>query len=141
MSVVENSRRQFIKQALLSFFAIPLTRHRVFSSADSVVVKLDGQVDDLGNELVSFGLPLPSGFLTDSQRVRVLAEDGSELVAAIRSLEPWRVGGHDGSIRSLLIQFKLGFSKQSTQRVTIRFDRQSKKTISEFASIASTLRD
>ena len=136
-----NSRRLFIKQALFSFFAIPLARHGVFSFAESVVVKLEGQVDDLGNELVSFGLPLPFGFLNDSAKVRVVADDGSELAAAIRSLEPWRVGGRDGSIRSVLVQFKLDFSKQRTQRVTIRFDRQPKRTSADVASIATTLRD
>jgi len=140
MSVVENSRRRFIKQALLSFFAIPIARHGVFLATESIVVRLEGQADDLGNELVNFGLPLPSNFLNESKKVRILAEDGSELIAAIRSLEPWRVGGHDGSIRSLLVQFKLDFSKQRNQRVTIRFDRQTKST-AEFAPITPTLRD
>jgi hypothetical protein len=140
MSVVENSRRRFIKQALLSFFAIPIARHGVFLATESIVVRLEGQADDLGNELVNFGLPLPSNFLNESKKVRILAEDGSELIAAIRSLEPWRVGGHDGSIRSLLVQFKLDFSKQRNQRVTIRFDRQP-KTTAEFAPITPTLRD
>src|SRR5438874_1343155 len=107
MTVAENSRRAFIKQALLSLFAIPLTRHRFFPIAESVVVRLEGQADDLGNELVSFGLPLPFGFLREARNVRVVSEDGSELVAAVRSLEPWRVGGRDESIRSVLVQFKL----------------------------------
>src|SRR5690349_21558575 len=140
MSGVENSRRRFVKQALLSFFAIPIARHGVFLGAESVVVRLEGQADDLGNELVNFGLPLPLNFLNESRKVRVIADDGSELVAAIRSLEPWRVGGRGGSIRSLLVQFKLDFSKQRTQRVTIRFDRQP-RTTAEFASITTTLRD
>ena len=135
------SRRLFIKQALLSFFAIPLTRHRIFSTAKSVVVKLEGQVDDLGNEVVSFGLPLPFGFLDESRKVRVVADDGSELIAAIRSLEPWRIAGREGSIRSVLVQFKLDFSKQRTRQVTVRFDRQPKATSSEFIPIANTLRD
>ena len=141
MSVPENSRRLFIKQALFSFFAIPLARHGISSFAESVVVTLEGQAQDLGHELVSFGLPLPFGFLNDSTKVRVVADDGSELVAATRSLEPWRVGGREGSIRSVLIQFKLDFSTQKTQRVTIRFDRQPKRTSADVASIATTLRD
>jgi hypothetical protein len=138
---MKNSRRRFIKQSLVSLFAFSVTRHGVFSAADNVVVRLEGRADDLGDELVSFGLPLPSGFLSNSKKVRVVAEDGSELVAAIRSLEPWRVGGHDGSIRSLLVQFKLDFRKQRTQRVTIRFDREPQKHRSEFGSVASTLLD
>ena len=94
MSVVENSRRRFIKQALLSFFAIPIARLGILT-AESVVVRLEGRAGDLGNELVNFGLPLPLNFLNESKKVRVLADDGSELIAAIRSLEPWRVRGHD----------------------------------------------
>jgi hypothetical protein len=140
MFVAENSRRAFIKQALLSLFAIPLTRHPLVVT-ESVVVRLEGQADDLGHELVSFGLPLPFGFLRETRNVRVAADDGSELVAAIRSLEPWRVGGRDESIRSVLVQFKLDFSKHKHQQVTVRFDRRPRKTTSEFVSVANTLRD
>jgi hypothetical protein len=70
-----------------------------------------------------------------------LSEAGSELVAAVRSLERWRIGGRDGSIRSLLIQFKLDFSNQKAQRVTIRFDGKPKKTESQFVPLVKTLRD
>src|SRR6476659_7527275 len=141
MSVVQNSRRRFIKQALLSLFAFPLARYGFFSTTESGVVRLEGQAHDLGNELVSFGLPLPLGFLKESKKVRVLAEDGSELIAAIRSLEPWRVAGRDGSIRSVLIQFRVDFSKQRSQRITIRFERPPHKALSEFQSTAKTLLD
>jgi hypothetical protein len=140
MTFAENSRRAFLKQALLSAFAVPLTR-KLFPAGGSVVVRLEGQADDPRNELVSFGLPLPSGFLNDASRVRVVGDDGAELVAAVRSLEPWRVGGKAGSIRSLLIQFPLDFSKRKSREVTVWFDRRAKQTRSEFASIASTLRD
>jgi len=140
MSVTGNSRRLFIKQALLSAFAIPLGRLRL-TFAESVTVRLLGEADDLDNEVVSFGLPLPFGFLTESRNVRVLSEAGSELVAAVRSLERWRIGGRDGSIRSLLIQFKLDFSNQKAQRVTIRFDGKPKKTESQFVPLVKTLRD
>src|SRR4026208_1840514 len=139
--MAENSRRAFIKRMLLSAFAIPLTRHRLLPRAGSVVVRLEGQTDDLRNELVSFGLPLPFGFLSEASRVRVVAEDGSELIAAVRSLEPWRVGGRAGSIRSLLVQFRLDFSQQKSREVTVWFDRRPKKTASEFLPVANTLRD
>src|SRR6476661_4639433 len=121
MTFAENPRRAFLKQALLSAFAVPLTR-KLFPAGGSVVVRLEGQADDLRNELVSFGLPLPSGFLNDASRVRVVGDDGAELLAAVRSLEPWRIGGRDGSIRSLLIQFKADFSKQKQQQITVNFD-------------------
>jgi hypothetical protein len=50
---------------------------------------LKGRADNLGDEIASFGLPLPFGFLKDSQNVRIVDECGAELPAAIRSLEPW----------------------------------------------------
>ena len=65
MAFAENSRRAFIKQALLSVFAIPMTPHLFLPRAKRVVVRLEGQADDLGHELVSFGLPLPFGLLND----------------------------------------------------------------------------
>src|SRR5215211_4063011 len=108
----ENSRRLFLREGLMSLFAVPLLRGATTSAAsESVPVTLEGRVEDLGNETVSFGLPLPFGFLYDSQRVRIVDEHGTEVPAAVRSLEPWRTGAVEGSIRSLLIQFKLDFSR------------------------------
>ena len=138
--MAKRSRRLFITQALLSVFAIPVARLPL-TFAKSVAVRLEGQADDLGSEIISFGLPLPFGFLTETSNVRVLTESGSELVAAVRSLETWRTGGRDGSIRSLLIQFKLDFSKEKTQRIDIRFDRKPKKRESQFVPLLKTLRD
>src|SRR5215212_9290005 len=117
----EHSRRHFIKNGLLSLFAIPIARRALISRSERVIVQLEGRADYLREEVVSFGLPLPPGFLNDRNEVRVLAEDGTELVAAVRSLEPWRIGGREGSIRSVLVQFKADFFKQKTQRVTVRF--------------------
>ncbi|HET7288731.1 MAG TPA: hypothetical protein VFI71_14715, partial [Pyrinomonadaceae bacterium] len=85
MASAENSRRAFIKQALLSVFAMPLTRHVFLPRGNKVVVRLEGQAVGLGHEFVSFGLPLPVGFLSETSRVKVVAEDGTELVAAVRS--------------------------------------------------------
>ena len=140
MTFAENSRRAFIKQALFSVFALPLTP-RLRGSRGSVVVRLEGQADDLGQELVSFGLPLPFGLLTEPTQVRVVAEDGAELMAAVRSLEPWRVSDRAGSIRSLLIQFRLDFSHQKTRQVTISFDRSATRRERDFVPVATTLRD
>ena len=104
-----------------------------------VDVSLEGRAQHLGIEQVSFGLPLPSGFLSDPRLVRVLTEDGQEISAAVRSLEPWRIGGREGSIRSLLIQFKLDFSHERTKRVSIVFQQTRKKSESSFIPIAETL--
>ena len=98
----------------MSLVAVPLLRQAAWAAPESVPVTLEGRAGDLGNEIVSFGLPLPFGFLKDSQNVRIVDERGAEVPAAMRSLEPWRTRGRDGSIRSLLIQFKLDFSNRKT---------------------------
>jgi len=137
----EHSRRQFIKNGLLSLIALPIARRALISRSEQVIVQLEGRANDLREEVVSFGLPLPFGFLNDPREVRVLREDGTELVAAVRSLEPWRTGGREGSIRSLLIQFKADFSTRKTQRVTVRFDRRARRTEANVVAVAKTLID
>ena len=87
----------------MAIAAVPLLRHTAWAASESVPVTLEGRAEDLADEMVSFGLPLPFGFLHDSQNVRIFDERGAEVPAAIRSLEPWRTGGREGSIRSLLI--------------------------------------
>ncbi|HEY8227441.1 MAG TPA: hypothetical protein VIG25_19385 [Pyrinomonadaceae bacterium] len=121
--------------------AIPLSRHLPWTRKESVTVTLEGHAENLGNETVSFGLPLPFGFLNDSRSVRILDEHGAELVAAIRSLEPWRIGGRDGSIRSLLIQFKADFSTRKTQRVTVTFNGRQGRRELNFIPVSQTLID
>jgi hypothetical protein len=108
---------------------------------DAVTVTLEGRAEELRNETVSFGLPLPFGFLDDVQKVRVVDERGVELRCAVRSLEPWRIGGREGSIRSLLVQFKADFSTQKTRRVTVRFDSRQNRSRSDFVPVAQTLID
>ncbi len=104
-----------------------------------VQVTLEGRAANPGHELVSFGLPLPPDFLSDPQHVRVVSESGQEISAAVRVLEPWRIGGREGSIRSLLIQFKLDFSHERTKRIKIVFQQRRQKNESSFVSIAETL--
>jgi hypothetical protein len=137
----DNSRRQFIRSALASLLIFPVARRRLIARSEGVVVKLDGRANDLREEVVSFGLPLPPGFLNDFRTVRVLDENGNELMAAVRSLEPWRTRGRDGSIRSLLIQFKADFSHQKEQRVVVHFDGRPRSRGSEFVPVAKTLID
>ncbi len=132
------SRRSFIGKALFSVAALPLARYPKDRHVD-VKVTLEGRATDLGNELVSFGLPLPYGFLNDQRNVRVLAEDGNELTAAVRSLEPWRIGGTQGSIRSLLVQFRSDFSSRRTKQVIVRFHQRRQKLESKFEPVQSTL--
>src|SRR5215218_8112411 len=123
----ENSRRQFLKSGLLALFAIPVSGRALISKSERVIVQLDGRANDLREEVVSFGLPLPPGFLDDPREVRVLSEDGTELVAAVRSLEPWRLGGREGSIRSVLVQFKSDFRTGRTKRVSLLFGKRPKR--------------
>src|SRR5678810_1117476 len=135
----ENSRRLFLKNGLMSIAAVPLLRHTAWAAPESVTVILEGRAGDLGDEIVSFGLPLPFAFLRDSQKVRIFDERGAEVPAAIRSLEPWRTGGREGSIRSLLIQFKFDFSKRKTQQVTVRFNTRRKHNEATFVPVSQTL--
>ena len=135
----ENSRRRFLKNGLMSLVAVPLVRNTAWAATESVTVTLEGRADNLGDEVVSFGLPLPFGFLHNSQKVRIVDERGAEVLAAVRSLEPWRTGGRDGSIRSLLIQCKLNFSRQKTQRVVVRFNTRRSQTQATFVPVSQTL--
>src|SRR3954447_3857514 len=100
------TRRFFVRTSLASLFAArTLLAGGLSAKYDSSIVlevTLEGRATDLGSEWVSFGLPLPPGFLTDSKRVRVTDDSGQEVTAAVRSLEPWRIGGRQGSIRALL---------------------------------------
>ena len=102
---------------------------------------LEGRADNLGSELVSFGLPLPPDSLSDPRRVRVISETGQEMIAAVRSLEPWRIGGKEGSIRSLLIQFTSDFRRQRTQRIKILFNQLRENNDHSFVPVSETLLD
>jgi hypothetical protein len=137
----EPSRRHFIKSGVLSLLALPLTRRALLPTSERLLVKLEGRASDLDKEIVSFGLPLPFGFLNDPRHVRVVGEDGTEIVAAVRSLEPWRKGGREQSIRSVLIQFKADFSRRKSQVVVVTFDQRSRNTDSTFVSVENTLID
>ena len=117
----------------MALMAVPLLR---WTSDGGVTVTLEGRAEQLANEVVSFGLPLPFGFLHDARKVRVVDERGVELPVAVRSLEPWRIGGREGSIRSVLIQFKADFSKQKTQRVRVGFDARTRAPRSEFVPVS-----
>ncbi len=108
---------------------------------NEVEVTLEGRAPNLARELVNFGLPLPPGFLSNPRHVRVVTATGEEISAAVRSLEPWRIGGSEGSIRSLLIQFRSDFSHERIQRIKILFQQPQRKTVSSFVSVADTLLD
>ena len=139
--MTENSRRRFLRNSLMSLAAVPLLRHTTWASTGNVTITLEGRAEKLGLETVSFGLPLPFGFLNDAQKVRVMDERGVEIPAAVRSLEPWRRGGREGSIRSLLIQFEADFSKQQTQRVRVSFDKRQRAPRTQFVPVSQTLID
>ncbi len=129
------SRRSFVQASLASL----ITAKSFFGrEPSSLEITLEGRATDLSRERVSFGLPLPPGFLTDSQRIRVLDETGSELSVAVRSLEPWRIGGKQGSIRSILIQTTLDFSHERTRHIKIQFQPR-RKNEQTFVAIERTL--
>jgi hypothetical protein len=104
-----------------------------------VTITLVGHAENLGTEVVNFGLPLPPGFLYDAGLVRVYREDGGNLEAAVRSLEPWRIDGKDAAIRSLQIQFRLDFRDHPHQSVKIAFDKRRTKSDVPFIPVVETL--
>src|SRR5215218_488915 len=127
----EFSRREFLLSAAAAALAgratlaqSPLKIPRPGRPLD---VTLVGRADDLSKEVVSFGVPLPPGFLSDAGRVVVLDERGEEVAAATRSLEPWRLDGREGgSVRSLLVQFRSDFRTSRTKRVNLLFNKRPK---------------
>jgi hypothetical protein len=62
--------------------------------------------------LISFGIPLPKGFLSNIVKLRILDEETNELAVFIKPLSPWRNLGDlttESSIRSALAQVNLSF--------------------------------
>jgi len=133
------TRRSFVQAGLMSLLAVrAVVSFGKLRERKELEVALEARVKNPGVETVNFGLPLPPGFLSDPRRVRIVDDSGQELAAAVRQLEPWRIGGRNGSIRSLLIQFSSDFSKQRAQKVKILFERRQKE-VKAFVPIEKTL--
>jgi hypothetical protein len=115
-----------------------IDRPRAATPPREATITLVGRAVDLGTEVVNFGLPLPPGFLDDSALVRVYLGDGAEMEAAVRSLEPWRIDGKNGAIRSLQIQFRADFRRHSRQQVRITFDKHRTKADASFVPVKET---
>ena len=109
--------------------------------AREVEVTIVGRAADLKQEVVNLGIPLAPGFLSDASRVQVIDEKNVEVAAAMRSLEPWRLGGRDVSIRSLQIQFKADFSRERTRRFRLLFHKSSNSRVDRFVPVPETLID
>src|SRR5688572_23574843 len=101
------------------FSVSAMERPQAAKPPNEVEVTLEGRVPGLAVETVNFGVPLPPRFLRDARMVRVLDSRRSEIGAAVRSLEPWRIDGKPGTIRSVQIQFRADFRNEQTQRVTV----------------------
>jgi hypothetical protein len=141
MSESNITRRSFVHTGLLFLAAWRATAsgsNRKPPRPQEVDVRLDGRADNLGSEVVNFGLPLPPGFLTNPRNVRVVNAAGQELKAAVRALEPWRIGGREGSIRSLQIQFTSDFSRERDQRIKVLFEPR-RENESNFVLVEKTL--
>ncbi|HKG15614.1 MAG TPA: hypothetical protein VKB12_20000 [Pyrinomonadaceae bacterium] len=147
MSDTSISRRGFLSSGLAVFAA---GRAALGSGATGdrarpreVEVTLVGRAEGLGREeVVSFGVPLPPGLLSDARRARVVDAYGAEVVAAIRSLEPWRIGGREGGVRSLLVQFRGDFSREREQKVKVVFERpRGRGGVEDFVPVSRTLMD
>src|SRR6185436_2799558 len=142
MSESNITRRSFVHTGLMFLAAWRATlasaSDRKPGGPQEVEVRLAGRAETLGREVVNFGLPLPPGFLSNPGNVRVVNAAGQELKAAVRALEPWRIGGRVGSIRSLQIQFTLDFSRERDQRIKILFQPR-RESESNFVPVEETL--
>jgi len=119
--------------------AFAMDRPKAATPPREVSVVLLARAAEPGMEVVNFGVPLPPGFLGDPRKVRAFREDDSELEIAARSLEPWRMDGREGTIRSLQIQFRADFSQHPRQQVRITFDTERADNDVHFVPVEETL--
>ncbi len=129
------SRRAF----LIAAASATASGARARTPARHVDVSLVGRVVGLGREVVVFGLPLPPGLVTDPRHVVVLDERGDELEAAVRVLEPWRIGGRDGTARSVFVQTSLDFGASKTRRVRVVFGPRRRRLVERTVPVEQTL--
>ncbi len=76
----------------------------------------------IGRELVNVAVPCPPGFLPDAQTIRAFDATGAGLEITTWPLEPWRIDGRSGTIRSVLIQWMVDGSRPVETRIRVRFD-------------------
>lgn len=119
--------------------AYAIDRPQPAKPANEVSVTLIGRAENLANEVVNFGLPLPPGFLRDAALVRVYDGKGAEIAAAVRSLEPWRIDGKDGTIRSIQIQFHADLRREITRQVKVLFGKARTGKAPPFVPVVETL--
>lgn len=122
------------------------------ASIDKVEVTLipDSSVLDK-NTTVSFGLPLPSGVLTNTDKVAVFDSTG-ELSSHVKSLGTWQSNPpidvrcdnlptpKTGSIRSVLLQFPYTFTKTDPIKITVHLNQNRSKNLINSTAISDTLK-
>ncbi len=124
---------------LLTTSLFGMDRPRPAEPKREVIVTLVGRTTNLATETVNFGLPLPPGFLDDASLVQVHQAKGGEVEAGVRPLEPWRIDGKEGSIRSIQIQFQSNFGRENVQHVKVVFGKPRRKSVARFVPVAETL--
>jgi hypothetical protein len=82
---------------------------------------------------VSFGFPLPPELLDDPDGIQLLDREGREIEASVTPLETWRIGGREGSLRSVLLQARVDFAGEESRRLQVRLQARSKKRLSALA--------
>ena len=96
-------------------------------------VRLEPEAGVAGPEIVSFGFPLPPELLDDPDGIQLLDGEGREIEASVTPLENWRIGGREGSLRSVLVQTRLSFADEESRRLQVRLQARSKKRLAPFA--------
>jgi hypothetical protein len=133
-----------IAGAIVAVLASPTTAE-TFTFADTILtggtkarptveVRLEPRSGFAGVQRVNFAVPLPAGELLDPDRVRIVADDGTELAAARRelALHP------DGSVRSVQIQVQVRVPTAGTV-LQVQLDRQPTTRELALVPVASTL--
>jgi hypothetical protein len=143
-----STRSRFVAVALLVLVSVGAAatgaaadRPTPAKPAPRVEVTLLARAAHPETELVSFGVPLPPGFLSDPSLVRVVDVAGVEVPAAVRVLEPWRTDGREGSIRSVLVQFEMNFARSRRQNVAVLFGKARSKRREQVTPVVETLLD
>ena len=78
------TRRSFVQAGLMSLLAVRAVGSvGTLRERRELEVALEARGKNPGVETVSFGLPLPPGFLSDTRRVRLVDDSGQELAAAV----------------------------------------------------------
>jgi hypothetical protein len=90
------------------FFPTPVT-----TGSTSIVLQPIESVQLNSSEVISFGMPFPKGYISNTSTIRLLDINGNEIPIFTKALTPWRnllTGEDEESLRSILIQLEVNYT-------------------------------